>query len=175
MNPMLVMRPAGTALHVKQRPVPRIADPTRDGSERIDFREEEYIGGNIMVTAIDIGPTRLSFNAEHPIVSLPIQSDLTTGRGPVHMIGAAPAWIRLGIAPVLRPPTIADMATDVKPGPVADRRDRSRGSHRGLRRQIGRNRRTGGQGRKYEAGKQDFFMPLPSRPQPPFPGRFTFV
>jgi hypothetical protein len=82
---MFVVREGQATLGVKQGAVDSIAEAQRNGAEDIRLRTEPEMRARRLTDealSVDVGPTRLSLNAEHPTVLLDLAADLTTNQAP---------------------------------------------------------------------------------------------
>src|SRR5690349_22959058 len=122
------MRPCAAALGIDQRAIEGVSeapcergDPAHLGAERVCRIDQAD------VTAPEVGPTVLAFDADHPVGELIVGSTLKTGE-PTGCSMRAGVEGRTGrVGPILVAPAVAGVATDINAGPVEGSNSRPRG------------------------------------------------
>ena len=126
-----------TALAVHQQTIECRADPAGGGRSPFGLGVDR-VAERVRAVAFEAGPVEIAFDAEHEGVVLDIVADLATADKTV--VGEFVMRAAERIAPAGVGETAADIAADVKSGPVVDRR---RISHRRYRRGHPRRRQIG--------------------------------
>src|SRR5262249_49360982 len=104
----------GAALQVEERRIERVADPARRGREPTLPRPTRVDAVRTNAFVLESAPSSVAFDADHPFSDLIIESNLAAEHGRVAGFrerAVAERPIAIGKAG-------ADMAADIKPGPI---------------------------------------------------------